>query len=52
MQLLKQLDFVEVEKLKKKKTSAKYDFFSSTGLWADREMNAKELRKKAWERMK
>ena len=52
MQLLKQLDFVEVEEVKKKKASAEYDFFSSAGLWADREINAKELRKQAWERMK
>ncbi len=51
MQLLKQLDFVEVEKVTKKKASAKYDFFSSAGLWADREVNAKELRRQAWERM-
>ena len=26
MQLIKQLDFVEVEKVKKKKATAKYDF--------------------------
>ena len=48
MQLIKQLDFVEVEKVKKKKASAKYDFFKSAGLWANRNINAKELRQKAW----
>lgn len=52
MQLIKQLDFVEVEKVKKKKAAAKYDFFSSAGLWANREVNAKELRKQAWNRQK
>lgn len=48
MQLIKQLDFVEVEKVKKKKVSANYDFFSSAGLWENREIDAKELRKQAW----
>ena len=52
MQLLNQLDFVEVEKVKKKKGSNDYDFFSSAGLWADRKINGKELRKQAWERTK
>ncbi len=52
MQLIKQLDFVEVAKVKKKKTATKYDFFSSAGLWADREVNAQELRKQAWNRIK
>ncbi len=52
MQLLKQLDFVEVENVKKKKASSKYDFFGSAGLWANREVNAKELRKQAWDRTK
>ncbi|RLD57881.1 MAG: hypothetical protein DRJ05_08990 [Bacteroidetes bacterium] len=52
MQLIKQLDFVEVKKAKKKKTSAKYNFFDSAGLWANREVDAKELRKQAWNRQK
>jgi hypothetical protein len=52
MQLIKQLDFVEVEKVKRKKTSSKHDFFKSARLWADREINAKELRKQAWDRAK
>ncbi len=52
MQLIKQFDFVEVEKVKKKKKSDKYDFFNSAGLWANREINAKELRKQAWDRTK
>lgn len=52
MQLIKQLDFVEVEEIKNKKKVIKYDFFQSAGLWANREINAKELRKQAWERKK
>lgn len=48
IQLIKQLDFVEVEKVEKKNANAHYDFFNSAGLWANREINAKELREKAW----
>ncbi len=52
MQLIEQFDFVEVEKVKKKKSSSRYDFFSSAGLWANRKVDAKELRKQAWTRQK
>jgi hypothetical protein len=52
IQLINQLDFVEVKMIKKKKASAKYDFFRSAGLWADREIDAKELREQAWDRKK
>ena len=52
MELIKKLDFVEVERVKKKKNSSKYDLFSSAGLWADREVDAKELRNLAWNRKK
>ena len=52
IQLINQLDFVEVEKVNKKKASTKYDFFNSAGLWANRDINAKELRKQAWNRTK
>ena len=52
IQLMKQFDFVEVAKVKKKKVDTKYDFFSSAGLWANREVNAQELRGKAWKRKK
>ena len=50
MQLINQLDFVEVELVKKKKANTKYDFFSSAGLWANREIDTKKLREKAWNR--
>lgn len=52
LQLFKQFDFVEVEKVEKKKASDKYDFFSSAGLWANREIVAKELREQAWDSQK
>jgi hypothetical protein len=48
MQLIKQLDFVEIEVHKSKKENTKYDFFNSAGLWSYRVIDAKELRKKAW----
>ena len=50
MQLIRQLDFVEVEQVKDKKTSTKNDFFSSAGLWKNRKVNALELREQAWNR--
>jgi hypothetical protein len=52
MQLINQLDFVEVDEIKKRKVSKNHDFFTSAGLWANREINAKQLRKQAWERTK
>ena len=52
MQLINQLDFVEVEVVKRKKASIKYDFFNSAGLWAYREIDAKKLRELAWNRQK
>ena len=50
LQLINQLDFVEVEWIKKKEKSKKYDFFNSAGMWINRDINAKELRKRAWTR--
>lgn len=52
LQLIKQFDFVEVERVREKKANGKYDFFSSAGLWANREMDAKDLRKQSWNRQK
>lgn len=34
--------------VKRKQASAKYDFFSSSGLWAKKKKDAKELRVEAW----
>ncbi|WP_343857444.1 hypothetical protein [Fulvivirga kasyanovii] len=52
LKLMKQLDFVEVDKtsIKRKSRDGKYDFFASAGLWKDRDVNAKELQKSAWKR--
>jgi len=53
LQFVQQLDFVEVEKpAKKRSLTKKYDFFASAGLWKDRNIDAKELRFKAWNRQK
>lgn len=52
MQFIKQLDFVEVEEIKMKKMDSQYDFFKSAGLWANRDFDAKEIRKRAWNREK
>ena len=52
LQLIKQLDFIEVEKVKNKKASEEYDFFGSAGLWANRDINIKEHRMQAWDRPK
>ncbi len=49
-QLLKQFDFVEIEKIVKTNKSVDYDFFNSAGLWENREVNAAELRKQAWKK--
>ena len=49
---LQQLDFVEVKRHKSVKPTSteKYDFFASAGLWKGREIDAKQLREKAWRR--
>ncbi len=47
LELLKQLDFVEVQKPAVRKP-VKHDFFDSEGLWKGRDVNAETLRKKAW----
>lgn len=52
LDLINQLDFVEVEKVKKYKNSSDHNFFSSAGLWSGRDVNANELRKQAWSRIK
>ncbi|HEX6981557.1 MAG TPA: hypothetical protein VF181_02245 [Balneolaceae bacterium] len=49
IELLKQFDFVEIEKSSQKQDE-NYDFFASAGLWKNREINAEKLRKQAWQR--
>lgn len=53
LQFIEQLDFIELEKPEKKKsTIEKYDFFASAGLWKGKNIDANELRTKAWNRQK
>jgi hypothetical protein len=53
MELIKQLDFIEIQKVVKKdtkKNAGEYDFFDSAGLWKDRDIDAQQLRDQAWKR--
>ncbi len=55
LELLKQFDFVEIQKSSSKRkisTTSKYDLFASAGMWKDRNIDARELRKKAWGKAK
>ena len=50
-EILKSFDFVELPEIGK--TPAKdntHDFFSSAGLWKDRDISQESLRKEAWKR--
>lgn len=49
LELLKQFDFIEVQKATEKKTD-QYDFFASAGLWKNRNITANQLREQAWKR--
>ncbi len=49
LELLKQFDFIEVQKTAEKKTDH-YDFFASAGLWKHRDITANQLREQAWKR--
>ncbi len=49
--LLKDLPFVEVKELPKKKSkTSSGDFFLSKGIWKDTSISLAEIRKKAWQR--
>ena len=52
LELLKQFDFVEVEKSTSKRnaTNKQYDLFASAGMWKNRKINARQLCEKAWKR--
>ena len=52
MELLKQFDFVEIEKSSSKSriSDKKHDLFASAGMWKNREINSEELRKRAWKK--
>ena len=49
LELLKQFDFVEIQKATEKK-SDEYDFFESAGLWKGRNIDAQQLRDQSWKR--
>ena len=49
LELLKQFDFIEVQKTAEKK-SDQYNFFESAGLWENRNIDAQQLRDQAWKR--
>ncbi len=49
MELLEELDFIEIQESGKKVTE-EYNFFSSAGMWKDRDIDAGKLRQQAWNR--
>lgn len=53
MELIKQLDFIEIQKVVKKETkkdAGEYNFFDSAGLWKGRDIDAQQLRDQSWKR--
>ncbi|MBN2746923.1 MAG: hypothetical protein JXR34_09365 [Bacteroidales bacterium] len=52
LQLINQLDFVELENVNMRKEQSNHDLFKSAGLWANRDIDAKTLRQKSWNREK
>jgi hypothetical protein len=48
LELLKQFDFIEVEKAIHQEES--YNFFSSAGMWKGRDISADKLSERAWKR--
>jgi len=53
LQFIKQLDFIKFEQPSMKIASEKeYDFFASAGIWKNKDIKLKELREKAWDRIK
>jgi len=49
LELLRQFEFIEIQKSEKKKKKD-YNFFASAGLWKGRDIDSKQLRKEAWAR--
>ncbi|MEQ8906157.1 hypothetical protein [Ekhidna sp.] len=49
LELLKQFEFIEIQKSEKKQKKG-YNFFASAGLWKGRDIDSKQLRKDAWTR--
>ena len=49
LELLRQFEFIEIQKSEKKQKKD-YNFFASAGLWKGRDIDSKQLRKDAWTR--
>jgi len=49
LELIKQFDFIEVQRSAKRKTDD-YNFFASAGLWKNRNIDSNQLREQAWKR--
>jgi len=49
IELLKQFDFIEIN-ITEHKQDENYNFFASAGMWKNREIDAEQLRRKAWQR--
>ncbi len=49
LELLKQFDYIEVQKTVDKK-NREYDLFASAGLWKNRKITTDQLREQAWKR--
>ncbi len=49
--ILKSFDFVELPEIEKTSVDeGTHDFFSSAGLWKDRDISQESIRKQAWKR--
>lgn len=52
LELLDQLDFIELkikkEEVQEREVEEEYDFFQSAGLFANRNIDANQLRRQAW----
>ena len=48
MELLKQLNFIEIDK--PERNSGNYNLFKSAGIWKSKEISAEKIREEAWSR--
>ncbi|MBK8396802.1 MAG: hypothetical protein IPL26_16425 [Leptospiraceae bacterium] len=48
MNFLLSVDYIEVKKVKQSPKHKSKDFFSTVGLWKNREIDLESIRKKAW----
>ncbi len=52
IQLLKQFDFVDIVDEEKTIKSKSHNLFDSAGIWKDRCISSKQIRKEAWKKTK